>query len=591
MKLDGFVNGAYTLDSVNADLQRCVNLYPEIIESGSGKGRQRGYLKSTSGLDELIDVGTGPIRLIHEDFDGRTFVVSADEVYVIGAWAAHDFATTDVDASTDKITETGHSYPTGIKGQFTTTGTLPAGISLATDYYVIRTSNDEYRVATSWTNSMIGSSYVNITDTGSGTHTFTPTANAAGYQSQLVGSMATSSGLIRAASTNYTKYSDVQSSTVFVDGNTNKLWDPTLATGDGIGPFQSLNSIISGSPGAATTILWQDGYLIMNDVDNLTQFNVSDFNNYEFSGTSFATSEGNPDNIVGMATVNRNVYVFNEKTTEVYYNSGNPDFPFERVQGGFMEHGCMGEGSISTIQGTICLLGQNNDGDGVVYALSGSNAIRISTHSIEQKIASYASLSSATSYSYQWKGHLFYVLNFAEATWVYDFTTKVWHERAYTNAGTLERHLTDNHNYNKYLNVHLMGHYNDGKVFTFNDSTYDDDGDAITRLRVTPHYSDQLQQVVCDNLQLDMETGVGLISGQGSDPQVMLDWSDDGGHTWSDESWTSAGGQSGGIGEYSTRVRWRRLGKFRDRVWRFKVTDPVSVTFIDAFMKLRMGGH
>ena len=50
-----------------------------------------------------------------------------------------------------------------------------------------------------------------------------------------------------------------------------------------------------------------------------------------------------------------------------------------------------------------------------------------------------------------------------------------------------------------------------------------------------------------------------------SAPQYMLRWSDDGGHTWSNEHWRSGGG----YGEYGTRVRWLRLGmttKLRDRV-------------------------
>lgn len=214
---------------------------------------------------------------------------------------------------------------------------------------------------------------------------------------------------------------------------------------------------------------------------------------------------------------------------------------------------------------------------------------RISTHVIEQKISSYAAPENATAFGYEWNGHFFYVLNFTEATWVYDLSTGVWHERAYTNSGTLERHRAEAHAYDSGNDSHVVGDYESGEIYKFDDSTYDDDGDVITRLRTCPHISSTLEQIVCDKLQLDMETGVGLVSGQGSDPQVMLDWSDDGGHTWSDEAWTSAGGQAGGIGEYSTRVIWRRLGRFRDRIFRFKITDPVKVVLIDAWLALRSG--
>ena len=67
----------------------------------------------------------------------------------------------------------------------------------------------------------------------------------------------------------------------------------------------------------------------------------------------------------------------------------------------------------------------------------------------------------------------------------------------------------------------------------------------------------------------------------GYTPQVMLRWSDDGGHTWSNEHWTTMGR----IGEYGTRAIWRRLGmtqKLRDRVYEVSGTDPVKIDIVGA---------
>lgn len=93
--------------------------------------------------------------------------------------AAFDFATTDVDVSGSPsasiITETGHGMQTGLKGQFTTTGTLPAGLSTSTDYWIIRLTADTFQVASTLANAQAGT-YVSITDQGSGTHTFTATS-------------------------------------------------------------------------------------------------------------------------------------------------------------------------------------------------------------------------------------------------------------------------------------------------------------------------------------------------------------------------------------------------------------------------------
>ena len=66
-----------------------------------------------------------------------------------------------------------------------------------------------------------------------------------------------------------------------------------------------------------------------------------------------------------------------------------------------------------------------------------------------------------------------------------------------------------------------------------------------------------------------------------TDPQVMLRWSDDGGHTWSNEHWAS----TGKIGEYGKRVIWRRLGmttKLRDRVYEISGSDPVKIAIMGA---------
>jgi hypothetical protein len=69
------------------------------------------------------------------------------------------------------------------------------------------------------------------------------------------------------------------------------------------------------------------------------------------------------------------------------------------------------------------------------------------------------------------------------------------------------------------------------------------------------------------------------------DPQVMLRWSDDGGHTWSNEHWRSMGK----TGEWGRRVIWRRLGmtlKLRDRVYEVSGTDPIKIAIMGAELKV-----
>jgi hypothetical protein len=82
------------------------------------------------------------------------------------------FATTDVNTSTDAITITAHGFAQDQIVRFTTTGSLPGGLSAGTNYYVIWIDANTIKLGTSYANSHVGN-VRDITSTGSGTHTIT----------------------------------------------------------------------------------------------------------------------------------------------------------------------------------------------------------------------------------------------------------------------------------------------------------------------------------------------------------------------------------------------------------------------------------
>jgi hypothetical protein len=136
----------------------------------------------------------------------------------------------------------------------------------------------------------------------------------------------------------------------------------------------------------------------------------------------------------------------------------------------------------------------------------------------------------------------------------------------------------------------IVGDYINGKLYELDLNTYKDDGDVqrwLRSWRALQTGQNNLNRTAQHALQLDCESGVGLVTGQGSDPQVMLRWSDDGGHIWSNEHWRSMGK----IGETGRRVIWRRLGmteRLRDRVYELSGTDPVKIAIMGA--ELRASG-
>lgn len=110
---------------------------------------------------------------------------------------------------------------------------------------------------------------------------------------------------------------------------------------------------------------------------------------------------------------------------------------------------------------------------------------------------------------------------------------------------------------------------------------------ATTRrwMRRTPLIGVERYRVRHGAFQVVLQAGVGLSTGQGSDPQLMLRWSDDGGHAWSNEHWVTAGA----LGTYRTRAIWRRLGNSRGRIYEVSGSDAVLVALIEA--DVETGAH
>lgn len=134
----------------------------------------------------------------------------------------------------------------------------------------------------------------------------------------------------------------------------------------------------------ATQVLWIDGFFIYICAGK-NQFYVSQWGQaMDVSPLSFASAEGDPDNLVGAIALNRNLWLFNERTIEVWANTGNADFPFERISGGFIEKGCLAEKSIAKIDQTVFWLGRDANGEGQIFSASGLAPQRVSTHAIER---------------------------------------------------------------------------------------------------------------------------------------------------------------------------------------------------------------
>lgn len=371
----------------------------------------------------------------------------------------------------------------------------------------------------------------------------------------------------------------------------------------GLAP-NTLSGTMGGLQGFASKVVFCDGYFVVT-LANTNKFQVSALEDgTSWNPLSIQQVSVFPENIGGMTTAYRQLWLFGvDGHAQVYYNSGANAFtPFDVIGAGgvgYMEEGIDAPNSLVVLDNAPFWIGGNVNGAGMAWRANGYTPLRISNHAIEAAWATYPQKSSdAVGYSYRDQGHTFWVLRFPSAnngfgaTWVYDTATQMWHERGYwSQQGPTgySAHLSTCHCFA--FNKHLVGDWNSGNIYAMEIGTYQDNGQPIRRFRRAPHVSTEQQWIYYHELQVDMEVGDGpippLLDGAGNprDPQAMLRWSNDGGRTWGNDHWVGAGQ----AGTYGTRVRYLRMGRGRDRVFEYAVTDAMPWRIIDAYLRATPG--
>lgn len=329
------------------------------------------------------------------------------------------------------------------------------------------------------------------------------------------------------------------------------------------------------------TISFIDGYFIVNKVST-GQFNISAlYDGFTWGALDFATAESSPDSLLRVQNAFGQLWLFGEKTSEIWSNTGDSTFPFQRISGAKIDTGILAAHTAITVDNSILWLGRDDIGAGIVYRAVGYTPKRISTEPIELLIAQATDSTNIRAYTYQQDGHVFYVLTGGglPTSLVYDLTTQLWHERAFLESdGSYGLDIGNCCTYA--FGYTLVGDRRNGNIYKLLMTAYDDAGDEILRERIFTHISDENKPTRYNSLEIGMETGVSLSSGWGSDAQIMLQLSKDGARTWSD-TYTSP---IGAIGKYTTTVRFRRLGIADMMTFRIKISDPIKVALTGAYL-------
>jgi hypothetical protein len=322
-----------------------------------------------------------------------------------------------------------------------------------------------------------------------------------------------------------------------------------------------------------------DSYFVALPPNSKT-FNISALQDgTNWNPLDFGRKSAFPDNIAAILADHEELWLFGSETTEIWRDTGNANFPFQRDPGAFIHQGIRAPFTAVNLANGVAWIGGDVRGAPIAWRAEGYIPQRVSTHAIEAAWSEYSTITDAVAFVYVQDGHQFWVIHFpaANATWVYDATSATWHERGWWNGTTMDRARYSTHGY--VFSEHMVGDWSNGNLYKLSPDIYTDAGTAIHRVRTAPHLSQEELWTFYSRFRLAMMSG----------PNPTLAWSDDLGQTYN----TPRAGSARRISSTSdggTQVsEWRRLGRARDRVFSVTITDAVQVALTSAYIDLTGG--
>jgi hypothetical protein len=283
-------------------------------------------------------------------------------------------------------------------------------------------------------------------------------------------------------------------------------------------------------------------------------------------------AESNPDPIVRAHELGREVYLFGSQSTEAHQNTGAADFPFERSQ--TIEIGCAAADSVCAVDSPSGKALMFVAHDHTVRLMPGYTPQVVSTGEIENLVrlmAEAGTIGTLKATTWSWGGRFFYALSSSTWTRVYDGKTGFWHER--------KSYLSDRWRVAKVVPFNgklIAGDVDTGQLYQMLDETHTEGSDPHVMQVIFPPVHAFPNGGVVNALHLDMISGVGLntTTSHNLDPVALLDWSKDGGDTWS----TPREIPLHRLGQTARRIQpIRRLGRFGQKGLTFRLTLSPAV--------------
>ncbi len=517
----GFIGPTYQSENPGVDAERCLNLYPEMIESGHGPSNSKLAYYHTPGTTKVLTLGDSPVRAMWGGND-VLYVLAGSHLYAINPLTYAVTATYTLASPTGAGPGKIVFIPSGPGLTSATSGAL----------LVWDGSNGVNAMGNTFNNVW----YVDGT-------TGTPPAVISGvdvgcidgYGVVLRPGCSPTAGAADPIPINTTDQTQFNLSNIFLAGS--GQWQPlqfAIKTGSG----DALQAVFT--PGSNTGPGPEELWLLGTNTIEVW---------YDTGGTSL------------------------------------DPFPFQRVPGAFIPCGLWAAQSIAIANGQIVFLGGDTRGVGMVFAMNGYTPVRISNHAIEYAIQQTQSagvqISNAVGYVYQENGHVFYVLTFPGGrTFVADFSCldasgrPMWHERA---RGSSLGSLNPSWQFHAWCGgQHFVGGDGTGNVYVSSTGVYQDNGSSILRARVGPSISNEQQWLRHQQFWLSIGGPYAAVT-----RAFLLDWSNDAGNNYGNQF--TLGLQQEATTGFG-RVFMNNLGRARQRNYRVQTTDNLAQAWLDAYV-------
>jgi len=275
------------------------------------------------------------------------------------------------------------------------------------------------------------------------------------------------------------------------------------------------------------------------------------------------------DTTLAVIAHKQQILTFGSKSIEPNYFTGSGNPPYALARNAVQRAGTSATYSVSGNNDHVYFLDKLRQPSRTV----GLAVQTIGNPAIGQAIRKYADVSDCFTVCFSFDNQNFCMFSFPSAneSWLFNEEAQLWTTLAHGTGG--DQHLMSDHIF--IYGKHLVSDRRNGSIYELDSETYTDNSLVIQRKRQTAAIDSRDiglpkgRIMTMNSLTLEIEKGVSLVSAEAT---IIMEYSDDHGHTWSSERWQTIGEQ----GDYTREIEWLGLGDFKSRMFRFTMSDPVN---------------